>query len=86
MKSLGLNAAAVGNLDLSQFPHHKGGAMTTLTLLGYTLKTAEHVKVLPTSWPQSAEPATVMVHTDQQQLQRLLGVEPGELGGAWGSW
>ena len=52
MKSLGLNAAAVGNLDLSQFPHHKGGAMTTLTLLGYTLKTAEHMKVLPTSWPQ----------------------------------
>lgn len=38
--------------------------MTTLTLLGYTLKTAEHVKVLPTSRPQGVELATVTVHTN----------------------
>ena len=30
MTPLGLNAATVGNLDLSQFPHHKGGAVMSI--------------------------------------------------------
>lgn len=56
MTPLGLNAAAVGSLDLSQFPHHKGGAVTTPTLPGYTLSTVQStVKVLPTSWLQSVD-------------------------------
>ena len=83
MTPLGLNAAAVGNLDLSQFPHHKGGAMTTPTLPGYTLSTVQ----------SSSHPAGLRVWTSpgngngphRPQLQRLLGVEPGELGGTCGS-